>query len=177
MAGRIDTKNLDIYGNKPIPWTRARRQLEGAVPGPTRDAPRTWLATTGPGGRAHLAGVGALWADGRFYVVSGPGTRKSKNLARHPRCAVAVNLPDLDVVIEGTARRVTDQKTLQRLAKKYAAQGWPASATKGALTADFSAPSAGRPPWYLYALTPSTAFGVATAKPFGATRWRFSSSR
>jgi hypothetical protein len=153
MAGRIDRKNLDIYGNKPIPWTRARRQLEGAVPGPTRDAPRTWLATTGPGGRAHLAGVGALWVDGRFYVVSGPGTRKSKNLARHPRCAVAVNLHDLDVVIEGTARRVTDQKTLKRLAKKYAA------------------------PWYLYALTPSTAFGVATAKPFGATRWRFSSSR
>jgi hypothetical protein len=43
----------------------------------------------------------------------------------------------------------------------------------GAFTYEYSAPSAGPPPWYLYALTPATAFGVATAEPHGATRWRF----
>jgi hypothetical protein len=42
----------------------------------------------------------------------------------------------------------------------------------GAFTAEFSAPSAGPPPWALYVLTPSVAFGVATAEPWGATRWR-----
>jgi hypothetical protein len=45
----------------------------------------------------------------------------------------------------------------------------------GALTAGYSAPSAGPPPWFLYVVTPLTAFGVATAPPHGATRWQFES--
>ena len=77
------------------------------------------------------------------------------------------------LVVEGTAARVTDASTLRRLAQLYAAQGWPATVKDGALTAEFSAPSAGPPPWDLYAVTPTTAFGVATAEPYGATRWRF----
>jgi Pyridoxamine 5'-phosphate oxidase len=134
---------------------------------------RSWIATVGPAGRPHLTGIGALWADDTFYFTSGPRTRKSRNLARTARCVIAVNLDDLDLIVEGTARRVTDEKTLKRLARRYNAQGWPARAERGAFTAEYSAPSAGRPPWYLYALTPSTAFGVATAKPFDATGWRF----
>ena len=39
-----------------------------------------------------------------------------------------------------------------------------------AVTAGFSAPSAGPPPWFLYVLTTRTAFGVATAPPHGAMR-------
>jgi hypothetical protein len=174
---RVEQKNLDIYGHKPLPWSRARRQLVALGKGTGRSQGSVWIATVGPGGRAHLAGIGALWVDDRFYVVSGPRTRKSRNLARHPRCAISVSLPDLDLVVEGAARRVTDEKTLRRLARRYAAQGWPARAEKGALTAQFSAPSAGRPPWYLYAITPTTAFAVTTKKPYGATRWRFSAAR
>ena len=82
-------------------------------------------------------------------------------------------LPGLDLVVEGRATKVTDQPTLERLAERYAAQGWPARASESAITAEFSAPSAGPPPWHLYVVTPITAFGVATAKPYGATRWRF----
>ena len=172
---RIEAKNLDIYGNKILTWSRARRQLVAEAKKPTKlqEQRRSWIATTGPRGRAHLTGVGALWADDKFYIVSGPKTRKSRNLARTVRCVIAVNLDDLDLVIEGTARRVTDEKTLKRLARRYNAQGWPARAERGAFTAEYSAPSAGRPPWYLYAITPTTAFGVSTGKPFGATRWRF----
>ena len=29
------------------------------------------------------------------------------------------------------------------------------------------------PPWNLYVVRPTTAFGVATVEPSGATRWRF----
>jgi hypothetical protein len=29
------------------------------------------------------------------------------------------------------------------------------------------------PPWQLYRLALHAAFGVATAEPYGATRWRF----
>jgi hypothetical protein len=122
--------NLDIYGNDPIPWSRALTQLEA------RDGHNTsWLATTGPDGTPHIAGVGALWVDGRMYFTSGPGTRKSRNLKHNPACAISVSLPELDVVIEGRAVRVTDASTLQRLADLYTVQGWPASAIDDALTA------------------------------------------
>lgn len=172
---RVEPKNLDIYGDKALPWSRARRQLIAETGRPTKlqEQRRSWIATAGPGGRPHLTGIGALWVDNQFYFTSGPSTRKSQNLARNKRCVIALNLDDLDLVVEGTTRRVTDEKTLKRLARRYNAQGWPARAEHGAFTAEFSAPSAGRPPWYLYVMTPSTAFGVATAKPFGATRWRF----
>ena len=162
------SKNLDIYGNEPIPWSRALAQLDAGGGGATYS-----LATTRPDGRPHLAVVGALWVEGKVYFTSGAAARKSRNLSANPNCAVSVSLPGLDLVIEGTAARVTDEATLVRLAERYAAQGWPATVDDGALTAPYSAPSAGPPPWDLYAITPVTAFGVATAEPHGASRWRF----
>jgi hypothetical protein len=160
-------RNLDIYGAVPIPWSRALKELEG------RSAGTFWLATTNPDGRPHVAGVGALWVDGKIYFVTGRRTRKGRNLAANADCVVSVSLSGIDLVIEGTAVRVTDRPTLLRLAKRYAAQGWPASVRGTALTAAYSAPSAGPPPWRLYVVRATTAFGVASAEPSGATRWQF----
>jgi nitroimidazol reductase NimA-like FMN-containing flavoprotein (pyridoxamine 5'-phosphate oxidase superfamily) len=164
----IEQKNLDIYGSGPLDWQRAVAQLED-----TSGHRTCWLATTDPDGRAHIAGVGALWVNEKFYFTSGPGTRKSRNLANDPRCAISVGLGDLDVVVEGEASKVTDEATVQDLAVRYAAQGWPARAENGALTAEYSAPSAGPGPWDLYEMVPDAAYGTATAEPYGATRWRF----
>ena len=165
-------KNLDIYGHAPIPWSRVVKQLEAMSseepPGRTR-----WLATTDPDGRPHMAAVGAIWVDGQFYFVSGPRLRKSRNLASNPRCAMSVSLDDIDVVVEGTARKVTDPATLERVANHYASLGWPAKASEGAIMAEYSAPSAGRGPWDLYEVVAQAAVGVATSEPHGATRWRF----
>jgi len=167
----MDEKNLDIYGTESIPRSRALDQLDHLQ---DNSANKTiWLATVRPDGRPHVAGVGAVWLDGAFYVVSGAGTRKSQNLAENPNCVLSVSLPDLDLVLEGTATQVTDDATLQRLAERYVASGWPAQVENGALTAPYSAPSAGPPPWNLYVVTPVTAFGVTTAEPNGAMRWRF----
>jgi hypothetical protein len=166
----MDQTNLDIYGHPPIPWSRAEGQLETASGGMEA---HFFLSTVRPDGRPHVAGVGALWVDGKFYVVSGPATRKSRNLAERADCVISVNLPDLDLVVEGTARQVTDEPTLERLAERFRAQGWPATVKEGAFTGPYSAPSAGPPPWDLYEITPRIAFGVATAEPHGATRWRF----
>jgi hypothetical protein len=166
----VDQKNLDIYGNEPIPWSRPLAELEKFEAGPGQS---TWLATTRPDGRPHVAGVGAVWYDGKFYIVSGPDTRKSQNLAENPNCAISVTLPGIDLVVEGIAERVTDDATLQRVAAEYRAQGWVPEVEGDAFTAPYNAPSAGPPPWYLYAITPTTAFGVAYAEPNGATRWRF----
>ena len=167
----METKNLaDLYGLDPIPWSRALEILEASGPQPNGT---TFLATMRPDGRPHLAGVGAIWDNGKVYIVSGDGTRKSKNLAENPNCAVSMALPAMDLVFEGRAERVTDDATLQRLAGRYADSGWPARVEDGAFTYDYSAPSAGPPPWYLYAITPTTVFGVTQGEPGGATRWRF----
>ena len=155
-------KNLDIYGAAPIPWSRALKQLEAGTGG------TYWLATTNPDGRPHVAAVGALWVDGKIYFTSSTRTRKGRNLAANPDCVLSVSLTGIDLVVEGGAVRITDRQPLLRLAKRYAAQGWPASVSGGTLTAEYSAPSAGPPPWNLYAVRPTTAFGVATARAIGS---------
>ncbi|TMF37407.1 MAG: pyridoxamine 5'-phosphate oxidase family protein [Chloroflexi bacterium] len=166
----METKNLaDLYGLDPIPWSRA---LEALETGNQRNE-TSFLATTRPDGRPHLAGVGAVWDNGKAYFVSGAGTRKSRNVAQNSNCAISMSLPGIDLVIEGVAERVTDDETLHRLAKRYADGGWPAKVEDGAFTYDYSAPSGGPPPWDLYAVSPTTVFGVLTAEPGGATRWRF----
>ena len=160
-------KNLDIYGSAPLRWSRALKQLEAGT------AASYWLATTKPDRRPHVAAVGALWVDGKIYFTSSAKARKGRNLAANPNCVLSVTLKGLDLVVEGSAVRITDRPTLLRLAQRYAAQGWPASVSGEALTAKYSAPSAGPPPWNLYVVRPTTAFGVATAEPWGATRWQF----
>lgn len=164
----METKNLDIYGSEPIPWSRVEQALESA------DAMQTsWLATTDPDGAPHVAGVGAIWSEGKIYFVSGPTLRKSRNLAANPRCAIGVGLRGIDLVVEGRAAKVTDPATLDRVVKLYVKVGWPAEVRDGALFAPYSAPSAGRPPWDLYEVTMIRATGVAGAEPHGATRWQF----
>jgi hypothetical protein len=170
----IHVKNLDIYGNAAMPWSRARDQL--AMPPGASDpgSDRTpLLSTTAPDGDAHTAPVGAVWYDGDMYFTSGAGTRKSRNLAMHPRGTIAAHLKGIDVVLEGEVSRVTDAETLETLAQIYRDGGWPARVAGDAFTAEFSAPSAGPPPWNLYRFRVDTAFGVSTAEPWGATRWRF----
>jgi hypothetical protein len=168
--GPIDTTNLDRYGDEELPWSRAR---DGLAVGPLGPGTTFVLGTVRPDGRPHAAAVGAVLVDGDIYFTSGPGTRKARNLGANPASTIAVGLAGIDVVFEGDARRVTDRPTLERLAAVYRESGWPATVEGDAFTAPFSAPSAGPPPWHLYRFRFHTAFGVATAEPFGATRWRF----
>ena len=170
----IETTNLDIYGNAELPWSRAR-DLLAADPATRQNWVDllSYLSTVRPDGRPHSAGVGAMWYDGDMYVVSGPGTQKSRNLAQNPNCTLAMHLPGLDLILEGTAARVTDPPSLETLAAVFRAGGWPATVEGDAFTGPYSAPSAGPPPWYLYRIPFHTAFGVAGAEPNGATRWRF----
>jgi hypothetical protein len=167
---------IDIYDLDPIPWSRPRSQLmAGSKPQGTGNnhGPTYWLATVAPDGSPHATAVGAIWDEDRVYFTSGPGSRKSRNLAADPRCVITVSLEDIDVVLHGSARRVTEPAALERVAALYRDQGWPAEVAGDAFTAPYSAPSAGPAPWYLYEVEPETAFGVATTEPGGAMRWRF----
>jgi hypothetical protein len=167
--------NLDGYGTPPIAWERVRDVLTSDITqvpgtgGPDRHTP--WLTTINPDGSPHVTPVGFIQLDRVWYFNSGPRTRKSRNVAADPRCVVSVATHPFDLVIEGSVSRVTDAAELQSVAGAFAEQGWPAQVEGDALTAEYSAPSAGPPPWHVYRLTPATVFAFGTAEPYGATKF------
>jgi hypothetical protein len=176
----METTNLaDLYGSPLLDWSRIEARLgEGLTQAPDSGGPNRhtcWLATINPDGSPHVAGIGALWLDGCLFFETGKATRKARNLARDPRCTLSVATHPFDLVVEGTADEVTDPTNVADMASRWAAEGWPCRVddTGHALTAEFSAPSAGPPPWFVYRLTPHTVTALLTVEPGGATRWRF----
>jgi hypothetical protein len=168
-------RNLDGYGAPPIEWARVHETLFRRLPqapgtgGPNRHT--TWLATVDPDGRPHVVPFGALLDGGEIFLCSGEGTRKNRNLHRDPRCTLTVATEPFDLTVEATAERVTDAATLERVAAGFRADDWPATVEGDALTAEFSAPSAGPPPWAVYRLVPERVYAFGTAEPYGATRF------
>jgi PPOX class probable F420-dependent enzyme len=176
----MDAKNLAaLYDCPLLDWNRVDARLaEGVTQAPGTGGPNRhtcWLATIDPDGRPHVTGIGALWVDGAFWFETGERTRKGRNLARDPRCTLSVATAEFDLVVEGAATKVTDAATVRELAARWAAGGWPAQVddTGQALTAAFSAPSAGPPPWHVYRIDATAATLLAIEEPAGATRFRF----
>ena len=118
-------------GLPPVDWAAVAAKLDaGSTPAPEAPNSRTtWLATVNEDGSPHVTAVGALWLDGTFWFQTGAGTRKGRNVARDPRCSVAVSVRDADVVFEGDAARVTEPGALARIAKAWADNGSQASPT------------------------------------------------
>ncbi len=173
------TNLADLYESPLVEWEKITQRLDSGLTqapgtgGPDRHT--CWLATINPNGAPHVTGIGAMWFDGAFYFETGPSTRKATNLERDPRCTLSVAATEFDLVVAGEAHVVTDPETVAILASKWAAEGWPVQVdeTGAALTAEFSAPSAGPPPWFVYRITPSSATALLTVEPGGATRWHF----
>jgi PPOX class probable F420-dependent enzyme len=181
MTAIVEARNLaKLYDLPPVEWDAVAARLDRGVTqapgtgGPDRHT--CWLATINTDGSPHVTGVGAMWADGTFWFETGERTRKARNLARDARCTLSVAMREFDLVVEGEAQRVTDPETVAAMAERWAAGGWPCRVdeTGIALTAEYSAPSAGPPPWSVYRITPRSATALATLEPGGATRWRFS---
>ena len=176
----MEATNLaELYGLPLVEWSRIRARLdEGLTQGPGTGGPdhhTCWLATVNGDGSPHVTGVGAQWVDDVFFFVTGDRSRKGRNLARDARCTMSVATGQFDIVVEGEAHKATDPATVADLAARFAAAGWPARVddTGAALTAEYSAPSAGPPPWSVYRLVPRAATALWTVEPGGATCWRF----
>jgi hypothetical protein len=174
----MEATNLaDLYGLPLVDWSRVEARLAApeGLAGTDRADHRAWLATTNADGSPHLTGLGPLWAAGLFWFTTGETTRKGRNLARDARCTLGVSTEEFDLTIEGDAVLVDDPAVVADMARRWAAGGWPArvDASGTALTAEYSAPSAGPPPWRVYRLAPRQATVVLAAEPGGATRWRF----
>jgi PPOX class probable F420-dependent enzyme len=170
----------DLSGDNHLPvaeWDSVAAGFADITQAPGTGGPdrhTCWLATLNPDGSPHVTAVGAQWHDGTWWFETGPGTRKGRNVARDPRCSLSVATGGADITVQGDARRVTDASQVAELARTWAAGGWPCEVddTGIALTAPFTAPSGGPPPWYVYRIEPRTAFGL-TMDPAGATRWTF----
>jgi PPOX class probable F420-dependent enzyme len=176
----MEAKNLaELYELPVMEWAPIEARLgEGVAQAPGDGGPNRhtcWLATIDADGRPHVTGVGALWVDGAFWFETGERSRKGRNIARDPRCTLSVATDEFDLVVEGEAHKVTDPATVADMAARWAAEGWPARVDESgtALTAEYSAPSAGSPPWHVYRLVPRSATALQTVEPGGATRWSF----
>jgi hypothetical protein len=116
----------------------------------------------------------AVWVDGGLFFSAGPGTRKARNLTRDARCVVTVEVEPLDLVVEGEAVPVRDAATLRRVADVYASiYGWHVTVRDGAFHDTEGAPTAGPPPYDVYEVRPTVAFGFGTDETIVPTRWRF----
>ena len=177
----METRNLaELYDAPPIDWEDVRRILDagyeqapGREDGPGRHT--TWLTTVNADGSPHITPLGTEWVDGSYFFTTGQRSRKGRNVARDPRCALSVSVRELDLVVEGVVHLVTDPDTVAKLAKVWADGGWPCEVDDSgtALTAPYSAQSAGPPPWHVYRVEATSAYAVQVVEPFGATRWRF----
>ena len=175
----METRNLaDLYDLPPLDWSAITNRLsEGLTQAPESGGPNRhtcWLATINPDGSPHVNGVGAIWTDGSFWFETGRATRKGRNVARDPRCTLSLATFEFDLVVEGEASLVTDPATVAKLAAIWA-EDWPCTVDESgwALTAEFSAPSAGPPPWHVYRIDARRATALATTGQGGATRWDF----
>ena len=174
----MDVINLgEADGLPPVQWSAVVEGLDArSAPAPDAANSRTtWLSTVNEDGSPHVTAVGALWVDGTFWFQTGTGTRKCRNVARDPRCSVAVSIRDADVVIEGDAVRVTEPSAVAHIAQAWADNGWPAEPDESGsgITAPFNAPSQGPPPWNVYRIEPRSATVVSSSEPGGLTRFRF----
>jgi pyridoxine/pyridoxamine 5'-phosphate oxidase len=176
----MDAKNLaSLYDLPTLEWAPFEEKLVAgysqapASGGPNRHS--TWIATVDADGSPHVNGIGSLWLDGAFIFETARTSRKGRNLERDPRCTISLALEDFDIVVEGEAQLVTDPAVVADVAARYRAEGWPAQVDESgtALTAEFSAPSAGPPPWHVYRMVPQTATVLSVVEPGGATRFRF----
>jgi len=176
----MDATNLaDLYELPLVDWSLVTNRLDqGVTQAPDTGGPNRhtcWLATINADGTPHVTGIGAMWVDGTFWFVTGVDTRKGRNIARDRRCTLSVSTQEFDLVFEGDAHLVTDPAIVAEMAGVWANDGWPCrvDASGTALTADYSAPSAGPPPWHIYRIEPRAATALVTVEPGGATRWRF----
>jgi general stress protein 26 len=99
-----------------LPWADVVRVLESSE--------MFWLSTVRSNGRPHVAPLPAMWLDGNLHVCTGAEEQKAKNIEASAFCALTTGTnayrSGIDVVVEGTAERVTDNATLARLAAMWA---------------------------------------------------------
>jgi general stress protein 26 len=96
----------------PTSWADTMRMLETAE--------LFWITTVRSDGRPHVSPLVAVWLDGAMHFSTGAAEQKAVNLRSNPHVTLITGCNQwnrgLDVVVEGEAVQVTDDRALQRLA-------------------------------------------------------------
>jgi len=122
MASPQPTAEVDSRFSDPdsvaASWPEAVKVLDGAE--------LYWLTTVRADGRPHVTPLIGVWQDGAVHFCTGLREQKARNLEHHWQVALTTGnnawARGMDVVVEGTAARVTEPATLQRLADGYEAK-------------------------------------------------------
>ena len=182
MSVPAPTAELDTRFSSPNasarPWSDVVDALERAE--------IFWLSTVRRDGRPHVTPLPAMWLDGSLYFCTGPGEQKTKNIETNPHCVLTTGndrfRSGLDVVVEGSAVRTTDDSLLSRLAAIWASKlEWAFDVADGAFhdrgtatggTATGGTATGGTA--YVYAVAPTKVLAFGKGEPFSQTRYRFS---
>src|ERR1700755_2153211 len=117
MTAKIDRRFSDPSA-EPTPWATTEAALE--------QAELYWITTVRVDGRPHVTPLVGLWHDGAAHFCTGLREQKYRNLEHNGNVAMTTGTntwaEGLDVVVEGTARRITDNAELQRVADAYVAK-------------------------------------------------------
>jgi hypothetical protein len=95
-----------------LPWETVHQRLV--------DARYYWIATTRPNGRPHCRPVWGVWLPDGFWFSTGSLARR--NLPDNPE--ITVHLEDAydPIIVEGTARQVTEHAALEAMCDVYSAK-------------------------------------------------------
>jgi PPOX class probable F420-dependent enzyme len=134
-----------------------------------------WLTTVRTDGRPHVTPlIGVLDGDA-VHFCTGPEEQKARNLEHNPQVAVTTGqnawAKGLDLVVEGTAKRLTDGATLQRLADAYEAKygsDWHFDVADGAFVSEGH-------PATVFRVEPRKVLAFAK-RPHAQTAYRFTTS-
>jgi general stress protein 26 len=99
-------------GSTAVPWAEVERVLSTSE--------MFFLSTVRADGRPHVTPLPAVWDAGTLHICTGDQEQKARNLARQPACVLSTGSSQLhgglDVVVEGSAVRVTEPARLAQLA-------------------------------------------------------------
>jgi len=119
-TGKIDPRYGDPSATAP-PWDDIERLLT--------DAQLYWIITVRTNGRPHAVPLVGVWHDGAFAFCTGREEQKQRNLDANSYVAVTTGTTGAsgwnvgkDIVVEGTAQRVTAADALQVLADAWFAK-------------------------------------------------------
>ena len=119
-TGVIDPRYGDASATPPT-WEAVEHLLA--------EAQLYWIITVRADGRPHAVPLFGVWQDGAFAFCTGSDEQKQRNLDGNPQVAVTTGSTGADgwdsgrdVVVEGTAVRVTDPEALRSLAAAWLAK-------------------------------------------------------
>lgn len=152
-------------GAAPTDWATTEAILE--------QAQLCWVTTVRSDGRPHVTPLVAVWLDDAAHFCTGPTEQKAINLADNASVALVTGCNNwdegVDVVVEGTAVRVTDIDLLGRLASAWRSK-WNGEWNYEVTDEGFAHPEGGEARVYRVEPHKILAFGKGT---FTHTRYQF----